>query len=184
MATFVILQVFYYYSISSWFVFFSTWHAITSYYLSFRCPVSWLLHSHGCYTIFPNGTFNTLRKPFPSCHTYRSASWNSMFHASEKAFTVAHYAKTLIFNALHLRPIIRVYGHSLLFVSSHAILSDFTRHKHSFSHDNIAWICICSLGYEGRITSSIFCCSSAILFPHGVTFFTAKTRRLRSTVSP
>lgn len=136
------------------------------------------------YTIFPNGMFNTLRKPFPPCQTYRSASWNSMFHASEKAFTVAHYAKTLIFNALHLCPIIRVYGHSLLFVGLHAILSDFTRYKHSFSHDNIAWICICSPGFDVWITSSIFCSYSAVLFPHGVTLLTVKTRRLRSSASP
>ena len=92
--------------------------------------------------------------------------------------------KKLVFNALHLHSIIRVYGHSLLFYSSHAILSDFTRYKHSFSHDNIAWICICSSGYDGWITSSFFCSSSAILFPHGVTLLTVKTRRLRSSASP
>lgn len=102
----------------------------------------------------------------------------------EKAFTVAHYAKTLIFNALHLCPIIRVYGHSLLFSSSHAILSDFNVIKHSFSHDIIAWICICSSGFDVWITSSIFCSYSAVLFPHGVTLLTVKTRRLRSSVSP
>lgn len=92
--------------------------------------------------------------------------------------------KKLVFNVLHLHSIICVYGHSLLFSSSHAILSDFTRYKHSFSHDNIAWICICSSGFDVWITSSIFCSYSAVLFPHGVTLLTVKTRRLRSSASP